>query len=306
MDLAHPTYYSLLSSKIFKAFDCPVVLTVYDMIHERFPRLVDRRGRNAAMKRAAIQAADAIICISQSTKQDLLEYYAIPEDRISVIHLAACLASRGESAQGPAKTDSFFLYVGSRAAYKNFDLLLDAMNALIATRLDCRLYVVGPPFNERERTAISRLGLTRHIVHRGVVSDDELTSLYRASTALVYPSRYEGFGIPLLEAMQCKTAIVAADTSSIPEVVGDAALLFDPDSSEQLAMQLRDLLTLPELRETMIRKGLMRSEQFSWQATAAATLDVYRAAFAGRPSGAINHIVGCEKRRKGSVSPEAA
>ena len=276
-DLIHPTYYSPLSGQGIADCHRPIVLTVYDMIHERFPDLVDPRGKNAALKRQAIQAAQAIICISHSTKRDFLEIYPESEDRVSVIHLATSIGLDTIDWNTEIPAQPFFLYVGSRAAYKNFDRLLDAMRSVVASSPDCCLCVVGGPFTKREREGVAEKGLSRNIVHFGYATDGQLARLYNASIALVYPSQYEGFGIPLLEAMRCGTAVVAASTSSIPEVAGNAALLFDPNSTDELCESLLDLLNNTARRAAFVQRGSQRASQFSWQHTAEQTMEIYRA-----------------------------
>ena len=274
-DLIHPTYYSLIADRLLANCQRPAVLTVYDMIHERFPDLVDPSGKNAALKRQAIRAVQAIICISHSTKRDLLEIYPEFESRVSVIHLATSMSLDTIDWSTEIPDPPFFLYVGSRAAYKNFDRLLDAMRSVIASNPDCCLCVVGGPFTRRERECVAEAGLSQKIVHFGHATDGQLARLYNASIALVYPSQYEGFGIPLLEAMRCGTAVVAANTSSIPEVAGNAALLFDPNSTDELCEALLGLLNNTARRAAFVERGSQRALRFSWQRTAEQTMEVY-------------------------------
>ncbi len=170
----------------------------------------------------------------------------------------------------------YYLYVGGRDSYKNFDCLLMAFTKAVSVRPDVALCVVGPPFNETEAKLIAGLKLTDHIKHYGYVCDRHLAKLYRCSIAFVYPSLYEGFGIPPLEAMSCKTAVVASNCSSIPEVVGDAGLLFDPRVNSDLADILLLLLDSPMERDRLITAGGLRSKLFNWDKTAAQTFDIYR------------------------------
>ena len=300
-DVVHPTSYRLLSNQPLTSLRQPLVVTVYDMIHERFPDLLDRRRRNARQKRAAILAAKRIICISESTRRDLLELYPEVEDRVSVIHLAANLGGTTEItlpgeelARSPRDFQDrspYFLYVGSRAAYKNFDRLLRAMQAVVQSHPQVRLVVAGARLTNHEQQQIAALGLCDHVEALTSVTDDQLRALYHHSLALVYPSRYEGFGIPVLEAMACQTVVVAADTSSIPEVAGDAARLFQPLDTDELADILKDLLAHPEQRQPLIERGLQRVRQFSWDKTASATWNVYQAACGQLSTMPPNHVV---------------
>jgi glycosyltransferase involved in cell wall biosynthesis len=275
-DIFHPTYYYLLSQIAFNRSPRPLVITVYDMIHELFADKMTPDG-TIANKQAAIQAADAIICISESTKNDLLKYFPAVAPKIVVTYLASEFKREWADGDEPTPSQPYFLYVGSRAkAYKNFDTLLLAFAAVVSVNPDVRLCVVGAPFNEAEQRQIAELQLTDRLQHYQYASDTHLAKLYRCSVAFVYPSLYEGFGIPPLEAMACGAVVVAANSSSIPEVVGDAGILFDPTSVSDLADVLLELLNSPSQRDRLITKGFDRHQQFSWDKTAAQTVAVYR------------------------------
>lgn len=279
-NLIHPTYYSLLTRQEFSQCKSPIVLTVWDMIHEIFAAERDHMGKQAEEKRKAFLAARAIICISENTKKDLLERYSLPESKVTVTHLAseldASLAYGSESV--PSKP--YYLFVGGRAGYKNFNALLAAFAKAVSIQPDIILCVVGPPLDRVEENRIAELKLSDRVVHYGYASDRHLAKFYRCSVALVYPSLYEGFGIPPLEAMSCGTAVIACNCSSIPEVVGDAGILFDPKSTSDLADILLFLLDNPTERERLIAKGHERAKTFSWDKTVAQTLDVYRSVVA--------------------------
>ena len=227
-------------------------------------------------KRMAIAAAQHIICISQSTKKDLINFYSVPEEKISVTHLASSI-DRGLS-HGTEKVPSlpYYLHVGSRnACYKNFDTLLLAFAKAVSVQPEVMLCVVGSPFNKAEIRLINELNLSDHIQHFGYASDTYLAKLYRYSIALIYPSLYEGFGIPPLEAMSCGTAVVASNSSSIPEVVGDAGILFEPNATSDLADILIYLINNDTERKRFIEKGYKRSKSFSWNKTVNQTINVY-------------------------------
>jgi len=273
-DVLHPTYYSLLSTKPPQTKRFPTVLTIYDCIHERFAALIDPAGRSVDLKRKAIAKADAFICISEHTKKDLLDIYRVPEHKVTVSHLATGIGAV-KAVPVPVTDSPFFLYVGSRAGYKNFDRLLAAMGNVVQRAPDAVLYVVGEPFTPAELQRINDLGLSSNVTNRGLLPDEQLKTLYQQSLALVYPSEYEGFGIPPLEAMICGTAVVAADTSSIPEVVGDAALLFPPESTDELTDILHSLLVKPSLRSGLIAKGYRQAARFHWERTVSEHQKVY-------------------------------
>jgi glycosyltransferase involved in cell wall biosynthesis len=274
--ISHPTYYSLLTRRKFEKKICPVVLTVHDMIHEIFADSMDPNGETAAIKRKAILTADLILCISESTKIDLLERYPSLEDRVTVTLLATEFNEGyiNENASVPARP--YYLYVGGRGGYKNFDRLLLAFAQIIPKFPDLILCVVGSPFTKEEHKRIAELNLTQNIEHYGSANDGQLAKLYKSSIAFVYPSLYEGFGIPPLEAMSCGTAVIASNTSSIPEVVRDAGLLFDPTSTDELIDRLLSLLENPSQRNLLIEKGKQQVQKFSWEKTAMQTVNAYR------------------------------
>lgn len=275
-DVFHPTYYTLLTGREPGAYRSPLVLTVWDMIHEIFAAELDPSGEHAEWKRRAILAAERIICISESTKNDLLERYDIPEARVSVIHLASDVNASLSHGSEPVPLRPYYLYVGGRWPYKNFDGMLRAFARAAAVRPDPLLCVVGAPFTAEEERLIKDLKLTERVRHYGYADDRHLAKLYRCSLALVYPSLYEGFGIPPLEAMACGTVAVAANTSSLPEVVGDAGVLFDPRAPDELSDILISLMDNEALRRELIERGRRRAEGFTWKKTVEQTIDVYR------------------------------
>jgi len=275
-NLIHPTYYSLLTCQEMKQCKYPVVLTVHDMIHELFAEQMDANGKQAEEKRKAILAAQAIICVSENTKKDLLERYSLPEEKVTVTYLASALDATLSYGSEPVPSRPYYLYVGSRAKYKNFERLLAAFTKAASVQPDITLCIVGLPFNETEQKQIAELKLSDRIEHYTYASDTHLAKLYRCSVAFVYPSLYEGFGIPPLEAMSCGTAVVASNCSSIPEVVGDASILFEPESIGDLADILLSLLDSPTERARLIDKGYQRAKDFSWDKTVSQTLNVYR------------------------------
>lgn len=278
VDILHPTYYSLLVTDPPKSRRFPTVLTIYDCIHERFASLIDADGSHARLKRAAIERADSFICISEHTKRDFLELYQVPESKVSVIHLATGIGDVPPAEAFEIPDRPYFLYVGSRHSYKNFDRLLQATSNVRQNHSETMLHVVGEPFSPAESQRIAALGMGPHVKNWGGASDAVLKRLYQHSVAFVYPSLYEGFGIPPLEAMICGTAVVASNTSSIPEVVGDAGLLVAPESTGDLTNALRSLLDKPSLRNELVAKGRKQAARFSWDRAVKEHLKVYERA----------------------------
>jgi glycosyltransferase involved in cell wall biosynthesis len=274
--VAHPTYYSLVTRRHVRDYRCPVVLTVYDMIHDLFPDRATNTAAEIDQKRKAVMAAQKVICISESTKKDLLDLYRVPERKVTVVHLSSGIDASLVNSHDPTPSKPYYLYVGSRAKYKNFDNLLRAFKNGFGMSSDMTLCVVGEPFTRLERQLIEELNLSNRLQYYCQVSDSHLATLYRQSVAFVYPSLYEGFGIPLLEAMACGTPVVASNCSSIPEVVGDAAVLFNPLSIGELTDALLSLSENEPYRKCLINKGEMRAKKFSWDKTVEQTVNVYR------------------------------
>lgn len=268
-DIVHHTYYFHPSRR-------PAgqrVITIHDMIPERFPEHFRADSRLLACKRRAANNSDGIICVSKTTQRDLVDIYGIPPERTTVIYHASSLRDVGVT----TKTVPFpyLLYVGQRSGYKNFNSLVYAFAADKDVRDTCKVICFGGgAFSRSERTLMSRLGVSERFVQCGG-SDPTLVSLYRNAIALVYPSEYEGFGLPLVEAMQFECPIVCSNAGSIPEVVGDAGLLFSPGDREQLALSLRAIIGDGDLRNRLAQRARIRTGLFSWSESARKTMDYY-------------------------------
>jgi glycosyltransferase involved in cell wall biosynthesis len=274
-DVAHPTYHYQLSGRSISSYAKPAVFTVHDMIPELFPDLLGPAKAEIDARRAAIEAASAIICVSENTRADLLEFYPQAEQKTCVIYHAAELPVP-ETKRRSSSGRPYFLYVGARHAYKGFDTLLRAFAKIRTVAPDVRLQMTGPPLQGREKQRIADLGLEGRVEHAGYASDRELAHLYRESLALVYPSLYEGFGLPVLEAMACGTAVIASNSSSIPEIAGECGLLCAPGSVEEFADAMLSIFRDSSLRRRYIETGLRRATDFSWKQTVSRTVDVYR------------------------------
>lgn len=277
-DIVHPTYYSLLSRRDMSDYRVPIVLTIYDMIHEILPTYMDAsQSKVSEQKRKAVAAAQAIICISENTKQDLIEYCKVSEDKIVVTYLASEIDDSMSHGAEPVPERPYFLYVGSRAAYKNFDRLLLAIKALRENYPEIALCVVGASWTSDEQRRIAELGLADMLMHIGNTTDSHLAKLYRCSQAFVYPSLYEGFGIPPLEAMACGTIVIASNASSLPEVMGESGLMFTPTDTDELIDQMRCVCDGTLDREAMVSAGHLQAAKFSWAETAVKTVETYQA-----------------------------
>lgn len=274
--LIHQTYYTtLIQEPVTRHRGRKLVVTVYDMLQEIFPNDIDPKGTDRRAKKQAVENADLVICISHNTKKDLIEYYRVSESKIRVIPLASNNFTNTPG-YSPIKS-RFFLFVGTRWSYKNFYRCAAAFSKIAKQESDLALCLVGPVLTEDEKKFLHRIGIGDRVVSLGYVSDSFLASLYQQCEALIYPSLYEGFGIPLLEAMQNDAPVLASNTSSIPEVVGDAAILFDPRHEDSMQSAMEEILTVSGKREELISKGKDRVKLFSWERSVRETIEAYRA-----------------------------
>jgi glycosyltransferase involved in cell wall biosynthesis len=259
-----------------------LVVTVHDLAFQRFPELFPSTWRwlYRAGLRAAVKRADAILVPSQSTADDLMASTSIGSSRVHVAPLAPSLAA---SDQDPETTlerlgiaRPYVLSVGTLEPRKNLVRLVRAYRQ-VAPDVAHTLVLAGASGWRAEEldTELSRPG-PGTIVRTGHVSDEELDALYRGADVFAYPSLYEGFGLPVVEAMARGVPTLTSNTSSLPQVVGDAALLVDPTDVSEIAEGLARLLTDAPLADDLRHRGLQRAATFTWAATARATLDVYR------------------------------
>lgn len=253
------------------------VCTVHDMTHELFPAY-SLSSDMPKRKQAMLRRASAIIAISENTKRDLIKYTGMPSDRIHVIH-------HGVSAF-PKKPYSipyaapYILFVGQRDLYKNFDTLLKAYVNSPELRREFHLIAFGGgKFTEAEVVRLNKLGIARSVQQRSG-GDELLNAYYAHAAAFVFPSLYEGFGLPLLEAMAAGCPVLCSNVSCFPEVAADAALFFDPSDAEALTSQLGIVLFSETTRAELISRGRDRATQFSWEKCASKTLAVYRSLLA--------------------------
>ena len=252
-------------------FSGAVVVTVHDLSFERIPEVMGRRDRLLfkTQVRRSVKRAQRVLTGSERTKRDLIERYGLPEDRIVVTPYGFDPAFRPD---GPKREGHYALFVGAIQPRKD---PVGAIEALPLVNGDLRLVLVGPEKRGADdvREAVRRLGLEQRVELAGHVERAELAALYRGAACLVFPSRYEGFGLPVLEAMASGTPVVAARAGALPEVAGDAAVLVDPGDPAALARGIEQALAE---RDRLATAGLERARQFSWTETARRTLEVYR------------------------------
>ena len=225
-----------------------------------------------------------IVTISHSTKRDLIHYFKIPDEKITVTHLAA---NENFRPMPESEVDAFrdkynicypyILYVGTLEPRKNIPNLITAFSSLKKAGYPHKLIITGKPGWKYEKIfeTVRSLKLESEVIFMGRLSDKELPYIYNGAELFVYPSLYEGFGLPPLEAMACGTPVITSNSSSLPEVVGDAGITVDPYNVNMLASAMRDVITNSELRENMIEQGKDRAKRFNWESTARRTLSVY-------------------------------
>lgn len=262
-----------------------VVETIYDLTYELGYLKTRGSALNIWERKQAAQRADAVICISQSTKRDLLNLYPDLNDKklVQVIPLASSFSDDPEPnmptprlANMMAQTrNRIVLYVGTRAHYKNFDAALSGFAESVLPAQCYSLVCTGPAFSDNERRDLERLSLQDKVISFERASASELKQIYQIALALVYPSRYEGFGLPVLESMSAGCPVIAANASCLPEVVGDAGILVHPDRPEEISRALETLLD-DNTRQDFIRRGKRRAKLFSWDKVTEQHKAVYR------------------------------
>jgi glycosyltransferase involved in cell wall biosynthesis len=269
---------------------CPAIVTVHDLALLRWPEQVPRR-RHAFLSRAiprAVRQARWVIAVSEATKQDVVRTFGIPPERVLVTPLGVDARFRpaepGRLAafrERHGLSDPYLLWVGTLEPRKNLPRLLEAF-AQLGSEIPHRLVLVGPEgWRTGELAAtLERLALGDRVRFTGFVSNEVLPLWYAPADLFLFPSLYEGFGLPILEAMACGTPVVTSNVSSMPEVGGDAACYADPESADAIAAAIRRVLNDPELRATMRARGLERAAGFTWARTADLTAAAYRQALA--------------------------
>jgi glycosyltransferase involved in cell wall biosynthesis len=284
VDLFHSPHYVLPI-----LVTCPAVVTVHDCIHLMFPQYLPNR---LAIYYArffmwwATRRARRVLTVSEASKRDILRFCRIPADKVTVIYNAIDDRFREPPPADEVERirerfqlhEPFVLYVGNVKPHKNLERLIEAVHHLHENGYDAlKLLVIGSDISKYAelRRAIHTHNLHRYVRFLGFVPDQTLHILYRLTSVFAFPSLYEGFGLPPLEAMACGAPVVTSNTSSLPEVVGDAAVLVDPYNAEAIADGILSVLRSTHLRKGLTERGLARVKEYSWARSAQKVREIY-------------------------------
>jgi glycosyltransferase involved in cell wall biosynthesis len=278
-EIVHETYFS---PRPALSGHQPVVLTVFDMISE-MPEFnpVGVVARAQSPKYQAVMRADHIVCISESTRSDLLNIFDVDSRKISVVHLGCELPQKNpqkdDVTQSSLPQSPYLLYIGQREGYKNFAALIQALGRSASLKNKIHLVAFGGgPFSEEEQSLLRQSDIGASFVSQIEGDDALLAQAYQGATALVYPSVYEGFGLPPIEAMAYGCPVISSNTSSMPEVIGSAAESFDPLQIDEISAAIERVVYSDTRRSELIRLGVLRAKLFSWQECASKTATIYR------------------------------
>lgn len=250
---------------------CRYIVTVHDLIPLRFGKPFSRLTTYFRYYiPQVLRQAEHIICNSESTKQEVMEYFGIPASKITAILLAH---DRNHFRHLNLSTGNYFLYIGRHDRHKNLDRLISAF-ATLSHHQDCQLYLAGPGdprYTPALQAQVKELGIWQRVKFLDYIPYADLPALINQAIALVFPSLWEGFGLPVLEAMACGTPVITSNLSALPEVTGDAAFSIDPYNVGAIADAMQTVLDSPTLRSQMRVAGLSRAELFSWELTGRST-----------------------------------
>lgn len=271
VDIIQPTYFDPYVLDYIT--NQKLIITVYDMIYELMPEKFDGAEKIIEGKKKLIYASDHIISISESTKKDILKIYPdIPEDKISVIYIGNSF-KKSDTIVSYSLPDNYILYVGQRMIYKNFKTFFRGILPILEA--DKNMYLVcvgGGPFNLAEASMMSSVN---DQVIQIDATDSILQQAYRKARCFVFPSLYEGFGIPTLEAFSCDCPVVLSNTSSMPEVGGDAVLYINPEDPNDIRDKVQEVLSDKDLRDRLISRGREQLKLFDWNKIVPQILNCY-------------------------------
>lgn len=275
-DIFHPTYYDTYFLKYIE--NKPFVITVFDMIHEIYPKQFSEKDFVSSWKKILVQKANKIIAISENTKNDLVKIFGVNKNKISVIYLANSLNIEEQNPNNinicfeiPKK---YILFVGTRTGYKNFYFFVRSVADLLLNDSELKLICTGNSFSTEEIKFFKNLGIKDKVLHF-FASDTFLAHLYKNASVFIFPSLYEGFGVPVLEAFSCGCPVILSHISSLPEVGGDAVVYIDPKNTSSIQEAVSNVINNEKMRSELIKKGYKQVKKFSWEKMARETEQVY-------------------------------
>jgi glycosyltransferase involved in cell wall biosynthesis len=273
-DIFHPTYYNCNFINLLPP-QKPFVITVHDMIHEKFPIYFNKNRDEYKNKYHLCQKAHKIIAVSNQTKLDIMDIFSIPENKIEVIyHGTNFTPIQNNLHKINWLPKRYLLYVGTRSGYKNFSWMISAI-ANILKETEINLVIIGNTLSNSEYQQIKELGIANFVITGNIFTKEELQEVYNRAEIFIFPSLYEGFGIPILEAFASNVPILLSNTSCFPEIAKDAASYFEVNNELDFKEKIMQLLNSESLKKSLISAGQKRLEKFTWKNAATSTAKVY-------------------------------
>lgn len=283
-DVFHPTYFDPYFLEYIG--QKPFALTIHDMIYELYPEFFSNAEEIIKNKKLLAEKAAKIIAVSNKTKEDIVKFYGSSfADKIEIIYHGSSLKASypaSESTNFKTRFGRYFLYTGARNVYKNFLFMIESCAEFLIEK-DLKIVCSGSPFSDIEQKFFDSLNISNRVIHY-FASDNELFWLYKNAIAFIFPSYYEGFGIPILEAFEAETPCLLAKSSCFPEIAEDAALYFDPKAKNEIVSAMSNVLD-KNIAGHLVEKGKERLKDFSWKKTAERTLNIYKSLLNGK-----NHV----------------
>lgn len=278
-DIFHPTYYDPYF--LDKLGTKPFVINIHDLTYQVFPELFKLNDKIYENMKLLANKATRVISVSNGTKKDLINIFGIEEKKIEVIYHGSPFEYIDVSKipTDPTKynlPNKYLLFIGNRWSYKNFYFFIQAVSKILLNDDNLKLVCAGPELTNSELKFISNIGLSNKIIHYAATNDQDLAMLYKNALAFVFPSLYEGFGLPILEAFSCGCPVIASNTSSLPEIAQSAAVYFEPKNYSSIENAVSKVVSDKDLRLKMKEAGYERLKDFSWQKTREETIKLYQ------------------------------
>ena len=274
-DLFHPTYYDDYFINNLKSK--PFVLTIHDMTHEKFANIISNHDHTIERKKILAEKAKLIIAISESTKKDIIDILNISSEKIDVVYHGNPFLPFTNNVNNEFFIKNYILFVGNRSHYKNFNNMVKSIYSLII-KYDLKLICLGGgPFNKEENKLLNQYKVSNRVIQY-FAQENEIANFYKNAELFIFPSLYEGFGFPILEAFSNNCPVACSNTSSFPEVAGNGALYFDPNSCDEIFNTVEKILISSELKNKLKINGQKQLQLFNWKITSDKTLNVYKKA----------------------------